>query len=643
LELLGSGGMGEVYKARQTDLGSTVALKWLRPEMVPNAVAVQRLQAEAKSLASLNHPSIPKISRIEHLPEGGMFVVMEYIDGISLDKEIERRGKLPAAETIEIVSQIADALSHAHKNGIVHRDVKPSNIIVASTDNKLHVYLLDFGIAKQVQSAQKFTQTGALVGSVRYMSPEQASGGTVDPTTDVYSLGCLTYEMLTGKAPYDGESPMEILMQHVQSTVPKIEDSALNEVLMKAMAKAPSDRFGSTDEFAQALQAPHTVAPTIRKRHGKTNKTIKTRLLASSIATAGVFIVFGAWYVFNHKQPLKGMPTKTATTEQDQFEQQLLDSLGGAINAKAPSSPGLEQAVATVNDSNVPMQWHCRALGLEYAGRWRLECGRKEEGLDMWDKIFTVLHQHNKSAGVPAVRFADVLSDQRHTEDAEFILEESINFDKKNNLDNTWESVDSQICYGAFLSDAANPVQALRVFEEVLKNSPDARQRAYAELWIADINSKNGNDPVALNKASEWLKRTKIDSQTARFVPWAEFLVLKSTHGLGDASVYFNRFNELFDKQIAAILAVQNTEHQFYTGGDIRFMYGTACYIGKNAYMNAEAMVGPNPSVESTKRVVWILKKYLDAAERFDSGWRAAVESDYQVWSARLQALESHR
>lgn len=250
LEQIGAGGMAFVYKAKCHLLNRIVAVKILKPEFNDDEDFVKRFGVEAQSSASLSHPNIVSVYDVGK--EGDIYyIVMEYIDGTTLNKYIEKKGKLEWKEAIKIAIQICLAIQHAHKNFIVHRDIKPQNIML-SKDGRVKV--TDFGIARATTAAT-ITMSGSTLGSVRYFSPEQARGGYVDEKSDLYSLGVVMYEMITGQPPFDGDAPVSIALKHIQNkAVPPSElvkklPAGVNGIIMKAMEKDPGLRYGSAGEM----------------------------------------------------------------------------------------------------------------------------------------------------------------------------------------------------------------------------------------------------------------------------------------------------------------------------------------------------------------------------------------------------------
>ncbi|OAT81411.1 Stk1 family PASTA domain-containing Ser/Thr kinase [Desulfotomaculum copahuensis] len=255
LEQLGGGGMAIVYKGRDAFLNRLVTIKTLRPEFSSDQDFTRRFRREAQAVASLSHPNIVSIYDVGQ--EAGLqYLVMEYIDGEDLKSIIRREGKLEPARAGEIARQVCDALEHAHENNIVHRDVKPHNILITKTGR---AKLTDFGIAREATAAT-CTQTDTIVGTVHYLSPEQARGEVAGPKSDLYALGVVLYEMLTGRVPFAGDSPIAVAIKHIQEE-PQPPDQvnpavppALSAAVMRAMQKNPDRRFASAREMSRALE-----------------------------------------------------------------------------------------------------------------------------------------------------------------------------------------------------------------------------------------------------------------------------------------------------------------------------------------------------------------------------------------------------
>jgi serine/threonine-protein kinase len=258
---LGAGGMADVYLAEDQELGRRVAIKILNGRHANDDQFIERFRREAKNAAALNHPNIVSIyDRGE--AEDTYYIAMEFLDGRTLKELVVSRGAAPINVAIEYARQILSALRFAHRHGIVHRDIKPHNVLV---DAEGRVKVTDFGIARAGTS--QMTETGSIVGTAQYLSPEQARGGEVDPRSDLYSLGVVLYELLTGKTPFDGETPVEIAMKHL-SNAPKPPSKLrpdvtpeLDTVVLRALAKNPDDRYQSADEMEADLERVARGAP----------------------------------------------------------------------------------------------------------------------------------------------------------------------------------------------------------------------------------------------------------------------------------------------------------------------------------------------------------------------------------------------
>ncbi len=255
-ELIGEGGMALVYKAECSLLCRAVAVKILRPQYANDVDFVERFRREARAAASLSHPNV--INAYDVGQENGIdYIVMEYIPGENLKELIRREAPFSIKTSLEITKQIAEALYHAHQRNIIHRDIKPHNILITPTGQ---IKVTDFGIARAI-SAGSLTQTGEVLGSVQYSSPEQAKGDSVGPQSDIYSLGCVLYEMLTGKVPFEGDTAVAIALQHIKGEYVPIRQlrpdipASLENLVNKAMACNPEERYISALALLKDLSA----------------------------------------------------------------------------------------------------------------------------------------------------------------------------------------------------------------------------------------------------------------------------------------------------------------------------------------------------------------------------------------------------
>src|SRR5580692_7233883 len=251
---VGSGGMADVYCAEDTQLGRRVAVKLLHERFAQDEEFVERFRREASSAASLSHANIVNVYDRGEWGDT-YYIAMEYLDGRSLDSIVREEAPLPPERAIEITEQVLRASRFAHSRGVVHRDLKPHNVIM---DAEGRIKVTDFGIARA--GASEITQTGSIMGTARYLSPEQAQGHAVGPRSDLYAIGVMLYELLTGSVPFEGESVVAIALRHLSepprppsTLVPSISP-ALDAIVLHALAKDPEHRFADADAFLAALE-----------------------------------------------------------------------------------------------------------------------------------------------------------------------------------------------------------------------------------------------------------------------------------------------------------------------------------------------------------------------------------------------------
>lgn len=267
LELIGSGGMGQVYRAEHAELERRIALKVLRPEMSADEERMRRFRREALAASRLEHPSSVRIFDYgEDGPDKLLYIAMELVDGVGLDRLLVDHGPLPPDRAVRILAQVLGALAEAHDAGIIHRDLKPANVLIASRKDddgnpQDLAKVCDFGLAKLVDEERPdgATRVGTYLGTPAFMSPEQARGQALDPRSDIYSAGVMLYQLLTGHVPFTGESPLDLMVKHITEPPPRLKSSAphlspiLDDIVEWALAKDPAKRCPSARQLRKAL------------------------------------------------------------------------------------------------------------------------------------------------------------------------------------------------------------------------------------------------------------------------------------------------------------------------------------------------------------------------------------------------------
>jgi serine/threonine protein kinase len=285
VELIGHGGMASVYKGYQADIDRFVAIKVLPPHPGRDRAFNERFRMEALTIARLQHPHILPLYDYGD-QDDILYLVMALVQGGALSDRI-RKGKMPLAEVDRTLSQIAPALDYAHRHGVVHRDIKPDNILI---DGEGYALLADFGIAKMVEGDANLTATGSLVGTPAYMSPEQAQGLSVEARSDIYSLGVVVYEMVTGRQPYMADTPMQIVMKHVSAPSPTLEEAlgeaplVLEEIMRRVLAKQPENRYPSAAMFAHDFSRAASGTLTLPDLQAEANRAGQTTMIMTDVA-----------------------------------------------------------------------------------------------------------------------------------------------------------------------------------------------------------------------------------------------------------------------------------------------------------------------------------------------------------------------
>jgi len=293
---LGEGGMGAVYRGEQMSLKRAVAVKLLRPELSTNQMILQRFNAEAQAVAKLSHPNTVNIYDFGQDTDGSLFIAMEYIEGRSLRSAIQSEGPFPPARAIAIAMQVAASLSDAHAHSIVHRDLKPDNVMLQDRGRQKDVVrVLDFGIAKLRDDSRAtqaaMTQAGDMLGTPQYMAPEQIRGETIDGRTDIYALGCMIYEMVTARLPYEAPTIMAMLSKHLlENPVPPTQrrpelrlPPSIDQLVLSAMAKDPRARPPTMEQFAEMLAALLATLPPDPNRPPSSAMSVQQSSVAAAV------------------------------------------------------------------------------------------------------------------------------------------------------------------------------------------------------------------------------------------------------------------------------------------------------------------------------------------------------------------------
>ncbi|MDW8246957.1 MAG: serine/threonine-protein kinase, partial [Sandaracinaceae bacterium] len=355
---IGIGGMGTVYRAEQRGLGRPVALKVLKAELVSDRETVRRFQREAKAMSMLVHPNTVRVFDFGEDPGGHLYLAMELLEGELLSTKLEREGALDVREAIGIVQQILRSLNEAHAKGLIHRDLKPDNIFLARVEghNEPVVKVLDFGIAKVFRDDAKpldqlETQAGTVFGTPRYMSPEQAQGKSLDQRSDLYSVGVILFQLLSGEPPFVDEDAVVVMAKHIKEEIPLVTEVAperpippsLAQIVKRALEKEPAKRFSTAQEFEQALAAViPDIEREIRRRSGAKHRLPRMvwdrKYVPHAVATAVTLLgLIGAVIV-------AAIPAKDR--EAGQKQQNALES--PSVSPVTQSSPGAPPQVAPV-------------------------------------------------------------------------------------------------------------------------------------------------------------------------------------------------------------------------------------------------------------------------------------------------------
>ena len=342
--LIGEGAMGAVYLAKDARQGRRIALKVLAPELARDERFRQRFLRESELAASLDHPHI--VSTVSTGEEDGdLYLAMEYVEGPDLRELLRQEGRLDPERTLDLLGQIAEALDEAHRRGLVHRDVKPGNILVAELPEGRHAYICDFGLARHVSSVSSLTGDRGFVGTIDYVPPEQVEGGSIDGRADVYSLGCVLFECLAGTRPFARDSELSVVFAHLNEPPPRLSDlrpdlpEAFDEVFATALAKSPDERYSTCGELMAAARAALQGKVLLRRR-------LKRRrlLFAAGLTLIVVSALIGAILALRDASPRDRPTTQQASVALRADALNLIDSrthrLLGSIRSRDRASPG---------------------------------------------------------------------------------------------------------------------------------------------------------------------------------------------------------------------------------------------------------------------------------------------------------------
>jgi serine/threonine-protein kinase len=513
LQRLAAGGMGVVYRGERLELGRAVAIKFLHARMASEPSFLKRFQIEAQAMSRLSHPCC--VSVIDHgVHEGAPFMVMDFVTGQTLRTLLREDGALPVRRALGIVRQVLAGLAHAHAQGIVHRDIKPENILLTEAIGLgEQVRILDFGLAKLRDTVSGLT-SGLAIGTPSYMAPEQISAGEIDPRTDLYSVGVLLFELLTGTKPFNGERVAEVMSQHQVASPPALSSirsgagfsQELEAVVRKALAKQPGDRFQSAVDFAVALDAlpdvgtPSSEWPTVqeaapppapratvpspswRKTPSLVPPRDKRPMLA--VGAAGLLLVgLGAallWPTEQESQPATSAPSSAAKNTPAP-KPQPAPSEKPAPAAQTPSVLAPSTQEQTIPREDLP--------NIEQIERWAKEGERRRE--QTLRELAKLRAQYPQSAYAP-------------------YLEGHVNFD---NL--RW--VDGLASYGAAMRN--NP--AYRTDEKLIRNVIRCLVSDRFHTMCADFLVREVGAPAApyLEEAARSDPYANVQSRAARLLP----------------------------------------------------------------------------------------------------------------------------
>lgn len=407
--LLGQGGMGAVYKVRDKDLQKTFAIKVLNSNLVEDKNSLKRFEQEAQAASGLTSPNLVAVYDYGMGKKGSPYIVMDYLDGTSLDTVLAKGGYLDVPRAEDIFVQVCEAIAHAHGKSVIHRDIKPSNIMLTKgIDGGDFVKLVDFGIAKVLPSQQKatqnLTQTGDIFGSPMYMSPEQCLGNKLDNRSDIYAFGCVMYEALTGQPPFAAENSIKIILKHVNQepiSISKLPHdykipAQLEWVVMRCLAKDPNDRYQSADELLKDLQALRDGKTLkIKKLPPKPKPGLHHNMIFKIIFCLAVY--FATWAIFERiYKPVLGGPSLTANDpikDANDFDNKSYQYFLNKDYEKA--IPLLQFGLSAYKDRGP----YYLADNYQHIGKCYKELGKYAAAVDYYEKALMIYGEQKKLNG----------------------------------------------------------------------------------------------------------------------------------------------------------------------------------------------------------------------------------------------------
>jgi serine/threonine protein kinase len=580
LEQIGAGGMGMVYKALNKQMGNIVCVKVLRHQVFDSQEAVRRLHREAQALGALSHPGILRVLAFDR-DDQMFFLVTEYVEGRSLSDIISAEGALAPERIRPLFQQIAEALGYAHSQKIIHRDLKPSNIMIAQVNGVETAKILDFGLARTLddEKFQRMTRTGALLGTPQYMSPEQCSGASVDASSDIYSLGCMLFEALTGMPPFVGDSAMAVLYQHMEESAPSLPPSDLANVALRCMEKNPADRFASSAELEEAIRLGYKPVITQRKSR-QTTRIPKISMSMLAAVSVSMLILFSlAVLVKPGFFPGTHLSTDSRSAEQI-FDD--LEKIEVEANSREFDLVNYEKGLAELSTRDLDYGGQSRVLRLRAIRSTRLH--QFDASKDFYRDSIAKAHDGNVSNTRALFELIKLLQTQHRTADVTREIEAELSFNKSH------RTIDSKEVLQLLEILASNYIEAppgateeqlieghkkaIPVFERLTTHYDGGTVRhadATAKLARSLILSKN---PANLQRGIRLVKEWK-----QKQVSYEHLALAENQIALAEVFVHIHDPNaaEKVYKTIPAITAKEKNDQKKRAELEARALHGLAC------------------------------------------------------------------